>query len=133
MPRVLESQAVQRLTGRPHERKLVEDANGARVLVEDLPEVRLAQPAVDVRTDLSRRAVAGTAADRPSRFRQIHLPVSAAAEQIDRRGSSGTDSGLTTIWPSSRAGTRMGARSPSVVGARRVVAPGRRMNARFGI
>lgn len=50
------------------------------MIVEDLTEVRLAQPAVDVRTDL--HAEPGRHGYRPAEpFREVHLPVSATAEQ----------------------------------------------------
>ena len=50
--RVLERQAVEDAVHRAHQRKRVEDANRARMSVEQLAEVRLAQPAVDARADL---------------------------------------------------------------------------------
>ncbi len=54
--RVLEHEEVEDLPGRDrwqsHQRKDVEHADGALVAVEQRAEIGLAQPAVDVRTDL---------------------------------------------------------------------------------
>src|SRR5262249_25771660 len=52
MARVLERQAVEDSAVREHERERVEDADRARMAVEQLPEVGLAQPAVDARAGL---------------------------------------------------------------------------------
>jgi hypothetical protein len=49
--RVLEREAVQHLLGGAHQWKRVEDANRARMIVEELPKVGLTQPSVQVRTD----------------------------------------------------------------------------------
>ena len=50
--RVLEREAVQHLSVGAHQRKRVEDANRPRMSVQQLPEVRLAQPPVDARAHL---------------------------------------------------------------------------------
>ena len=52
VPRVLERQAVQNLPVRAEQRKRVVDADRPRMPVEQLPEVRFAQPPVDPRADL---------------------------------------------------------------------------------
>ena len=52
MPRVLERQAVEHPAVGAHQRERVEDADRARMAVEQLAEVGLAQPAVDARADL---------------------------------------------------------------------------------
>ena len=64
--RVLERQAVEDAAVGAHQRKRVEDADRARMAVEQLAEVRLAQPAVDAAADLD-ADVAGTTDERPSR------------------------------------------------------------------
>ena len=80
--RVLEGEAVQdamRARPRPHQRKRVEDANRARVAVEQLAEVGFAQPAVDALADLD----ADRLRDRRRRGaarRQIDLAEAAFAE-----------------------------------------------------
>ena len=57
MARVLDRQAIKRLPAGADERKRVEHPNRPRMLVEDLTEVRLAQPAIDARADLDADAV----------------------------------------------------------------------------
>lgn len=52
MPRVLECEVIQDLPIRPHQRKRVEHADCARMTIEELPEVRLAQPSVNPWTHL---------------------------------------------------------------------------------
>ena len=52
MPRVLECEVVKDLAIGPHQRKRVEHPDGARMTIEELPEVRLAQPSVNARTHL---------------------------------------------------------------------------------
>ena len=66
VPRVLERQAVEHPPVVAHQRKGVEDADRARVAVEQLAEVGLAQPAVDAAADLD-ADVSGTTAERPMR------------------------------------------------------------------
>ena len=64
--RVLEREAVEHVAVGLHERKRVVDADRARMAIEQLAEVRLAQPAVDLRLTLM-QTVSGTTSDRPSR------------------------------------------------------------------
>ena len=80
VPRVLEREAVEDAPARPHEREGIEDADRARVAVEQLPEVGLAQPAVDVLAglDADRRGDAAGVADAAG---EIHLPEPALSEQ----------------------------------------------------
>ena len=47
VPRIFERQVVEHLSVGAHQRKHVVDIDGARVSFQQLPEVRLAQPAVD--------------------------------------------------------------------------------------
>ncbi len=84
MPRVLESQAIEHPPLRRQQRERVEDADGARMPLEELPEIGLAQPAVTARADLD-------AQDRVHlrrgtlRSRQVDLPESADTQQaLDR-------------------------------------------------
>src|SRR5262249_28292973 len=75
--------AIQRLAVGPDRGKDVEDPDGARMLVQQLSEVRLTQPSVDPRADLDAddlRNVGGPA-EPP---REIHLAEAAlAVEPID--------------------------------------------------
>ena len=66
MWRVLEGQAVEDATVRANERKRVEDADGSRMVVQQLPEVRLAQPPADVLAGMM-QTTPGTTVERPSR------------------------------------------------------------------
>jgi hypothetical protein len=50
--RILEHQAIQDPSVLAHQRKRIVDGDGARMTVEQLPDVRLTQPAVDVARDL---------------------------------------------------------------------------------
>src|SRR4029453_317012 len=52
MARVFESETVERVSRRADRGKRVEHADGARMFLEQWPEIRLAQPAVDARADL---------------------------------------------------------------------------------
>ena len=64
--RVLERQAVEHLAVGAHQREAIEDADRARMAVEQLAEVGLAQPAVLMRADLD-ADLAGIVLDRPRR------------------------------------------------------------------
>ena len=80
MARVLEREAVEDLSVAAHQRKRVEDANRPRMPVEQLPEVRLAQPAVDPGAHLDAHDLRddGRAAEPPG---EVDLAESALAEQ----------------------------------------------------
>ena len=80
VPRVLEREAVEHAAVGAHQRKRVEHANRARMRVEQLAEVRLAQPAVDAAADLDadRLRHHRRAADPPG---EIDLAEAAFAEQ----------------------------------------------------
>src|SRR4029453_6286902 len=52
MARVFESETVERVSRRADRGKRVEHADGARMFLEQLSEIRLAQPAIDARADL---------------------------------------------------------------------------------
>src|SRR5207247_3713091 len=77
--RVLERKAVEHAFAGAHQRKGVEHANRARVIVEELPEVRFTQPAVHpwARLDADRLGNGRRASDAP---REIHLSESSLAE-----------------------------------------------------
>ena len=77
--RVLEGQVVEHLAVGAHQREAIEDADRARVPVQEQAEVGLAQPAVDARADLDADLFGdrrGAAAPR----RQVGLPEAAGAE-----------------------------------------------------
>ena len=80
--RVLERQDVEDGLRRPQQRKRVEDANRARVILEQLAEVRLAQPAADVRAHLETDHLRhpGRA---PETMCEVHLAEPALAEPAD--------------------------------------------------
>jgi hypothetical protein len=80
VPGVFERQAVQDLAVRPHDGKRVVDADGSRVIVEELAEVGLAQPAVDAQAHLD--AYGFRDRRRPALARrEIDLAVAALADQ----------------------------------------------------
>jgi hypothetical protein len=78
--RILEHQAIQNPSVLAHQRKRVVHGDGARMTVEQLPDVRLTQPAVDAARGLDayRAGHHGRSAE-PSR--QVHLPESSLAEE----------------------------------------------------
>src|SRR5262249_44116589 len=80
--RVLEDEAVQHLTRTAvaQQRKHVIDANGARVVAQLLPEVRFAEPAVDVRARLDAHGF-GDVGRAPQPASQIDLTEPAFTEQ----------------------------------------------------
>ncbi len=77
--RVLEGEAIAHPALRQH-RKRVENADRPRMLVEQLPEVRLAKPAVNPRADLDAKDL-GHVAGPSEPARKIHLTEPAFAEQ----------------------------------------------------
>ena len=64
--RVLERQVVEHVAVGPGQREAVVDADRARSAIEELAEVRLADPGVDVQADLD-ADLARDAVERPSR------------------------------------------------------------------
>jgi len=80
VPRILEREAVDHLVAAAHQRKRVEDANRTRMAVQQLPEVRLAQPAVNSRACLDTDDLrdGGRAADARG---EVDLAEAAFAEQ----------------------------------------------------
>ena len=86
-------EAVQHAAVGAHQRKGVEDANRARVLIEQLADVGLAQPAVDAAADLDADRVRDDrrAADPP---REVDLTEAAFAEQpLDAVAEAGLRAG----------------------------------------
>jgi len=78
--RVLEREAVQHAAIGPHQRKGIEHANRAGVVVEQLADVRFAEPAVDAAAHLDAERVRNHR--RPAGPpREIHLTEAALAEQ----------------------------------------------------
>ena len=93
MPRVLEGQAVERSSIRLHDGKRVEDSERAGVVIEQLAEVGLAQPAVDAAADLDAK-VLGYRVRAADASREIDLAETALAEQaIDAISEPGLRAG----------------------------------------
>ena len=76
---VLEGQVVEHLAVGAHQREAIEDADRARVPVEEQAEVGLAQPAVDARADLDADLLGDRRRPAAPR-RQVGLPEAAGAE-----------------------------------------------------
>ena len=107
--RVLERQAVEHLAVGAHQREAIEDADRARVTVQQQAEVRLAQPAVDARADLDADLFGDRRGSAEPR-REIGLPEAAVAEQpLDAvlQLGLGAEDHLrgASSWPPSAAGT----------------------------
>ena len=80
MPRIFKREAIDERAVGVRTRKAVEYPNGARMIVEQLSKVGLAQPAVDALADLHADRLRYRR-ERPSRVAKIDLTEAALADQ----------------------------------------------------
>ncbi len=110
------------------QRESVEHSDGARVAVEQLPEVRLTQPAVDTGADLDAQHF-GNVARSSEAVGEVHLTEPAFAEQPVDRVPEGRLGTFDDLAGAQQLGRPRGGRAARRRGVRRATGWRRSMNA----